>query len=98
MRKVIFTVNIEVTTLESAKFRRYMTSAFVARSAGNRGNFAARLLGKIAERLIDYLVVYLTHNNGKEINVRGCEMYVNNGTETESAIPRIALRINFILK
>ena len=23
-------------------------------SAGNRGNFAARLLGKIAERLIDY--------------------------------------------
>ena len=33
-----------------------------------------------------------------EINVRGREMYVNNGTETESAIPRIALRINFILK
>ena len=33
-----------------------------------------------------------------EINVRGREMYVNYGTETESAIPPIALPIKFILK
>ena len=31
MSKVIFTVNIQVTTLEYAEFRRNMTSAFVAR-------------------------------------------------------------------
>ena len=37
-------------------------------SAGNRGNFAARLLGKIAERLNDYLVVYLTRKNGKTMH------------------------------
>ena len=33
-----------------------------------------------------------------EINVRSRKMYVNNGTETESAIPRVVLRFNFILK
>ena len=42
--------------LQSLHYFHYfqMIQNDICHSAGNRGNFAARLLGKIAERLIDY--------------------------------------------